>query len=248
MNIPKILNDNQGIISIIGLFIIIPTTILSDRIISCFKGKKQQKELKLILIKELWYNINFIASVNESYINQLNDLNNLHIPHYPPRTHVLEKCFEFDLLNNLIENDKKYIIEIFQLLEDMKYEFYLWKNKLVDCKIIDEQWYMVFSSTLLSYVKPLMSNMLDMWIKLVNQYGGKSDIHQITEINTIISRLISQGKWIRTAYKASEYNRECYININKFDVILCWENDWKECSKEVIEIRNIVALHESWKH
>ena len=36
------------------------------------------------------------------------------------------------------------------------------------------------------------------------------------------------------------------MDMPKFDVILCWENDWENSSKEVLEIRNLVSIHESW--
>lgn len=248
MNIQKVLNDNQGIISIVGLFIVIPASIFSEKLISFFRGRTHRKELKSILIRELWININFIANVNKSFVNQLNDINNLHIPHYPPRTNVLGKFFEFNLLNNLDINERDGLIEIYQQLEDMKYEFYLWRTKIQSCEAIDVKWYEIYSSTLLSYVKPLMTNMLEMWITLVKNIGSKSKIPQIKEVNSVIIKLISQGKWIRIAYKSSEFNKECYNNIEKFDVIICWENDWKECSKVVIEIKNTIALYESWMY
>jgi len=57
---------------------------------------------------------------------------------------------------------------------------------------------------------------------------------------------IKKGKWIRSSYKASFFNKMEYMDMPKFDVILCWENDWESSSKEVLEIRNLVSIHESW--
>ncbi len=34
-----------------------------------------------------------------------------------------------------------------------------------------------------------------------------------------------------------------------FDVIMCWENDMKgiKTQKEIIEIRDLIILHQSWR-
>ena len=62
-----------------------------------------------------------------------------------------------------------------------------------------------------------------------------------------IKEKIKEGKWIDSSYKSSFFDKLEYKDKPKFDVILCWENDWENSNKEVLEIRNLVAIHESWK-
>ena len=242
-----LLNNNQGVIAVIGLFFIIPLSIFSDKIISKYRRNEQRKELKRILLKELWININFVAQIEKSYINNLKDKINLHIPHYPPRTEILGKFFEFDLLNSLNDFEKEDVIEIYAQLKDLKDEYFLWRNLMINNRIsADEKLYINLSSTMISYVDPVMRNMLDLWIFFVKDIGAKSPISQIKELNELILKKIKDGKWIRTSYMASFYNRDEYKEVEKFDIILCWENDWKDSPKEVIEVKNIIAIHESW--
>ncbi len=245
--IAESLNNNQGIISSIGLIIVIPLAILSDKIISSWKSKKYKKELKETLLNELWINLNYVAQLEVSYRNQLKDIENFHIPHYPPRTHVLGKFFEFDILNSLDKLEKGKTIEIFEQLEDLKHEFISCKSYLMNFQSVDEVEYKKFCSTMLTYIDPLMRNMLDLWISLVKDIGAKSSVSQIQELSEIILEKIKEGKWIHSSYKASSFDKLEYRDIPKFDVILCWENDWENSNKEVLEIRNLVAIHESWK-
>ena len=245
--IAESLNNNQGIISAIGLLIVIPLAIVSDKIISFYKSRQYKKELKETLLNELWMNLNYVAQLEVSYRNQLQDTENFHILHYPPRTHVLGKFFEFDILNSLDKLEKGKTIEIFEQLEDLKHEFLSCKRYLMDIQSVDEVEYIKFCSTMLTYIDPLMKNMLDLWISLVNDIGAKSSVPQIQELSEIILQKIKKGKWIHSSYKASFFDKLEYRDMPKFDVILCWENDWENSNKEVLEIRNLVALHESWK-
>ena len=245
--IAESLNNNQGIISSIGLIIVIPLAILSDKIISSWKYKKYKKELKETLLNELWINLNYVAQLEVSYRNQLKDIENFHIPHYPPRTHVLGKFFEFDILNSLDKLEKGKTIEIFEQLEDLKHEFISCKSYLMNFQSVDEVEYKKLCSTMLTYIDPLMRNILDLWISLVKDIGAKSSVSQIQELSEIILEKIKEGKWIHSSYKASFFDKLEYRDIPKFDVILCWENDWENSNKEVLEIRNLVAIHESWK-
>ena len=171
----------------------------------------------------------------------------MHIPHYPPRTHILGKFFEFNLLNSLNNYEKGIVIETFSQLEDLKYEFYAWRNYMIKILNINIVGYKAFSSTLLSYVDPIMINMIDLWVFLVKDIGVNSVIPQIQDLNKIILKKIKEGKWIRASYKSSFFNKDEYKNLKMFDVILCWENDWKESGKEVVELKNLVLIHESWK-
>lgn len=237
------LNNNTGIISIIGLFVVIPLAILSDKIISYLKSRKYNKELKQILLQELWLNLNYVAQIEVSYRNQLDDLENFHIPNSPPRTHVLGKFFDFNLLNSLEKFEKEKTIAIFGLLEDLKYDFSYFKGYLVSVQKIDEIEYKKNCSTMLNFINPVMSNMLDLWVCLVKDIGAKSNISQIEDLNKIILKKIKDGKWIRSSYRSSFFDKVKYQNMPKFDVILCWENDWEDSNKDVLEIRNLVAIY-----
>lgn len=243
----EVINNNQGIIAVIGLLIVLPLAIMSDKIISISNRRKYRRELKEILLKELWINMNHVSQIESSYKNQLIDLQNLHIPHYPPRTHVLSKFIEYNTLSSLNKTQKEVVIEIYQQLEDLKYEFFVWKDNLHKIEIVDEHWYIAYSSTILSYIDPCMRNMVDLWIMLVKEIGGKTTLKQIKDVHNIILTKIKEGKWIRSSYKSSSFNNEEYMNIDKFDVILCWVNDWEDCNKETIEIRDTVAIFDSWK-
>lgn len=248
-SIIQLFNNNQGVIEVIGLFFVIPLTIISERMIERRRMKNQRKEIREILLKELWVNTNFVSQLEDSYFNNLNDSENLHVPHYSPRIEILEKYFNFDLLSSLNKKEKEGFIEIYSQLLNLKNEYIEWK-KLLNANpniILDHIIYKARSSTMLSYVDPLMRNILEVWLQLVRRIGSKSDIKQIQELNNIIVKLIRDRKWIRTSYKSSFFNRPEYVGINKFDVILCWKHDWTETTKEVIEVKNIVALHESWK-
>ena len=105
--------------------------------------------------------------------------------------------------------------------------------------------YGAVSSTLLSHIDPLMRNMLELWLKLVKELGMDSPIPQIKELTRLIAEEIGKGKWIRASYKATFFRRKEYENLDKFDALLCWINDWTDCPKKVIEIRKLVTLHES---
>lgn len=76
------INANQGIIELVGLFFIIPFAIISERILSARKKSAHRKELKGMLVKELWINLNYVAQIETSYENNCRDFQNLHIP--PP--------------------------------------------------------------------------------------------------------------------------------------------------------------------
>lgn len=241
------LNNNQGVISLIGFFLVIPLAILSEKLLSGKKRKKNENEFKIFLLYELWININFVAQIQRSYENNVNDKSMLHIPHYPPRTEVISKFLSFDLINCLNSDEKNLVIEVYSQLEGLKFEFLNWKENLVFKNIKDDdEIYQVLSSTMLSYIEVVMKNMLDLWIGLVKDLGKKSIIPQIRDLNKIILVEIKCGNWIRSSYKASDYNKEQFKNLKKFDVIMCWINDWQDCPKKVIEISKIVPIYESW--
>jgi hypothetical protein len=247
MELLKILNDNQGVIEVIGLFVVIPLAIISDKLISNKRIKEQRKELKQVLLKEYWINLNYVSAIEKSYYNNLNEDSNLHVPHCAPRTEILNKFFHYDLFTSLNRKEKEGLAEIFSQLENLKMEFINWKNRMVNDSqlILDHKLYSALSSTMLMFIDPLMRNLIDVWLKLVIDIGHLS-IKQIRELNILVKNKIKSGCWIDTAYKSSYFKGIKNID-PKFNTILCWENDWHESDKDVIEIKNIVHLFESWK-
>lgn len=245
----QLLNKNAGVIQVLGLFFVIPLSIVTDKIIRRSRQKKYKREMKEILLKELWMNTNFVSQLEDSYENNLLDDGNLHIPHYSPRVEILEKYFQYELLSSLSKYEKNGFIEIYSQLSNLKVEYIDWRNLLkANSEIINEPAiYTALSSTMLSYIDPLMRNLLGVWINIVKDIGARSDIKQLQDLNKVVIGYIRQGKWIRTSYKSSYFNKPEYTNIEKFDVILCWKNDWDETEKEVVEVKNILALYDSWK-
>lgn len=247
MGLQNWLNSNQGVIEAIGLLLVVPIALFSDKIISLFKKREYKKELMRLLLKEFWFNINFVSQLEVSYENNLKDAGNVHIPSYGPRVSIIEKFLEFNVLNSLGVDERDRVTEIYAQLKDLKHEYYLWRELLTKYVITrNKEIYKTISSIMLSYVDPVMQNMLDLWILLVKDFGTKSNIPQIQKLNDVIFQKIKEGKWIRATYKASAFNRDKYKNINKFDVILCWINDWPESEKKILVIKDIVTIHESW--
>jgi hypothetical protein len=150
----------------------------------------------------------------------------------------------------LEKHNKDGVLEIYSQLENLKYEYYLWRQMIFSPILIkDKEIYKLFSSTIISYIDPSMQNMLDLWIGIVLRKGGTSPIPQIQKLNDIILREIRSGKWIATSYRASGLINKKPIGMSDFDVIMCWENDMKGTitQKEIIEIRDLIILHESWR-
>ncbi len=240
------INSNQGIIELVGLFLIIPFAILSDRILSARKRAEHRKELKRMLVKELWINLNYAAQIETSCEKNFRDFQNFHLPHYAPRTEILEKYFEFEFLESLTPREKDGLVEVYAQLESLLREFLHWKSLMLTSNLAsDKTMYGAVSSTLLSHIDPLMRNMLELWLVLVRELGMASPFPQIKELTKLISEEISKGKWIRASYKATFFKRKEFEGIDKFDILLCWINDWADCPKKVIEISKLVTLHES---
>lgn len=241
----NLINDNSGVIALIGIFVVIPFALLSNNIISYFRQRSYRKELKELLLHELWININFVAAIENSYKNNLLDVGGLHMPHYPPRNEVLEKFIERDILNSLNKYEKVTILEIYAQLEGLKREYYIWRKLLFQGLYHDCEKYEIISSTMISYVSPVMKNMMEFWVRIVSEIGKNSSSQPISETYKIIKERINAKKIIASTYKASDVqNKEYYANVN---VIVCWINDWPESPIEVIEIKKIACLHPTWK-
>jgi hypothetical protein len=89
-------NQHSGLISAVGLFLIVPLAIFSDKIISWYKARKVRQGMVRVLLTELWKNLDRVSQYKQSYLNNLQDSQNLHFPHYLPSTEVIERFFSFD--------------------------------------------------------------------------------------------------------------------------------------------------------
>jgi len=242
------INNNQGVISLVGLFLIIPISIFTDRYLAYRKKKQYEVELKNLLLQELWININFVAQIEKSYENNLINSDGLHIPHYPPRIEIISKFLNFDLITSLKETEKEILIEVYSQLEGLKVEFTNWKEKMIYNNLKDNsELYKKLSLTMLYFIDAVMKNMMNLWIGIVKDLGKKSMHSQIRELNKIILDEIKKGNWIRSSYKASDFKKDMIKDLKKFDIIMCWIDDWQDCPKKIIEISKVVPLHDSWK-
>ena len=143
------INANQGIIELVGLCLIIPFAIVSDRILSARKKSAYPKELKRMLVKELWINLNYVAQIETSCEENSRDNQNLHLPHFAPRLEILEKYFELELLESLTSNEKDGLVEVYAQLGSLLREFLHWKSSLLTSDLAsDKTIYGAVSSTL----------------------------------------------------------------------------------------------------
>ena len=71
------LNENQGLIEFFGLVLVIPLAILSEQILSKRRQKKNEENLSLLLLHELWINLSFVGQIGKN-------LNSIHHFHYFP--------------------------------------------------------------------------------------------------------------------------------------------------------------------
>jgi len=124
-----LLNDNQGLISLIGLFLVIPFAILHESISKYLNRNKDKIELERLLLRELWMNINIVAQIEKSYKENLLDTN-LHIPHYPPRIEILNNLIQLNLIDSLGKDKKDCVLEIYSQRSNLKYEYYLWRQQI----------------------------------------------------------------------------------------------------------------------
>jgi hypothetical protein len=160
----KWLNENQGLIAIIGLLlawfgIVLPTN----------NSKKEQienqKMLFRLLLLELWQNMNFAYQLEVSYRNNKVSAGELiHIPNYPPRYYVLEKIISPENLK-LISQSKvspEQLLEIYAQIKMIDKEFIFWEKIVMSSNftsIIREDGgstYELASSKLLELVDVLM--------------------------------------------------------------------------------------------
>ncbi len=238
-----LLNTNQGFIAALGLFLIVPLAIFSDRIVTSFRKRNFRKDLCQLLISELFKNLNYVSQVEITYNNNLRQ-DGIHIPHYPPSTHVIGKFFDYNLVSSISPSQRQLLTEIYDQLESLKHEYYLWKELLIKLDLSNNQEaYKVLSSSMISYVKPSMQNMLNFWLPLVSTYGANSRISQVRQLADTMHKMNIESNNFNAFYKSSHYKNE-----NKQNVVFCWINDRDTSKVKVVELKDILSLHETWKN
>jgi len=236
MKIIDILNNNQGVLSALGVCFVIPLAIWSNAIIAFFKKKEYRNSLQILLLDELWQNMLSINQIVSCYEQNLTD-EDIHIPYFGPRISIIEKYFNFEIAESLPYKEKKILTEVYGQLKEFRDEYYRWHDLIFKTSVTsDKELYRFVSVPLMGYIEPLMRNILTLWVFPLKDLGSKSSFAEIRELNMVISKKIKKGKVIRGSYKSSFLSKDCN-NINNFDIILCWENDWPETTKEVIEIK-----------
>jgi high-affinity Fe2+/Pb2+ permease len=89
----RLANANEGFIAAIGVLVVVPLAIISNRLLERAHKKQLASAARNLLIHELGINLNFVGQIEESYHNNITDWfesgkepSGLHIPHYGPRT------------------------------------------------------------------------------------------------------------------------------------------------------------------
>lgn len=244
----KWINENQALIEFLGLILVIPLAIVSDQIVTFFDQRKNKKNLSLLLIHELWINLNFVSQIEQSHESNRTD-KKVHIPYFPPRTSVLSKFLSYDLLTSLPKKDQEGVTEVYAQLTELKYEYNEWRNLLTQTTIMEnKENYELRSQFVLNYISPLMKNMIDLFIRFLLRYGQKADDTRLRDLNKSITTAIQNGKWIGTTYKSSLFNPA--IQEKEISVLVCWVDNMPKNTKsniEIIELANSIPIHDSWK-
>ncbi|MBA3723951.1 MAG: hypothetical protein H0W89_03580 [Candidatus Levybacteria bacterium] len=239
----KILNDNQGVISAVGLFLVVPLSLLTGLIIDSVSKDNNRKKLAEILIDELWFNLNYVSQINNSYERNLHDTNGVHLPHYPPRTAIIEKIIEFNLIKPLSYSRK--LLEVYAQLSEAKIEFSKWVSYLnanANDILTNKNVYKTKSTTLQTYIEPLMKNMIDLWLQLLLNQDNKELNENFVAIKQEFQEKLKKNKQIRVCYKTSELKVS-----EKAFVYICWINDSKKSLPDIIELKDKAALFDTWK-
>jgi len=222
--------------------------------------EENQKMLFKLLLLELWQNMNFAYQLEVSYRNNKVSAGELaHIPKYPPRFYILEKIITPENLK-IISKSKvipEQLLEIYAQIKMIDKEFIIWVNIVMSnnftsiIKEDDGSTYELASSKLLELVNILMRNSIWLWLEILRdeKLVKETKNNLLIDLSKKINNFIRNGRWINPTYKASFYkDLKNQPEDQKFDIILCWENDWIDSGKEIIELKNIIPLHETWKN
>lgn len=236
-------NKNSGFLSLLLLIITIIFGFITPKVLEYFSKKGFRKDLKDLLIIELLANIDFVAQIHSSHNKNLDpNSTNLYVPTKSPRVDVIEKFIQYNIIFSLNKRHRESILNVYAQLEGLKREYYIWRENTVSVPIIikEPDIYKQLSLPMTGYIETVMTNMIDLWIEIVNESGSDSSYEVVREINKVIRMKIKNGKWIRGCYKSSFYNVQGWEHIDKFDVIMCWVNDGSITDKEIIEIKSFI--------
>jgi len=90
-------NENEGFIAAVGIFVVVPLALLSNRLLEKAHRKQLAAVATNLLVFELWHNLNYVSQIERSYENNFGWFDTakepagLHVPHFGPRTSIFEK-------------------------------------------------------------------------------------------------------------------------------------------------------------
>lgn len=246
----QLANENSGFIAAVGIFVVVPLALLSNRLLEKARRTQRASVATNLLVLELWHNLNYVGQIEKSYENNFEifdteEPRGIHVPHFGPRTSILEKFITVEHLVSLDEQKAVGLLEIYAQLCSLREEFNRWRDSL-SATLGNQELYEAFSSTLLSIVDPLMRNMTDLWVRLLALDSFNPHLPQIASAATLIRSRIMSGQMLHPTYKSSYFMTHPRV-FGLQDKIICWRDDWKDAPVEVIELSRVAPLHESWR-
>jgi|GEM_PF-5318321 hypothetical protein len=222
--------------------------------------KKLQNFFEATLIMQLWQNMNFISSIERSYNKNLNIKDHyIHEPKFSPSIAILEKLIDIQMLSNwnISDLDKQLILGIYQDTIEVKNLFNKWKINLsqYDNLTTEENInrYKKDSVLLLEYIDIVMRNSVQLFCNLLENKTLIKSIpnerirHKFLDVSNEIFVAQKEEIVFYPTYKSSYTQDGMYKPQDQYDGIICWENDLKDCDKKIIELKDIIPLHNSWK-
>lgn len=245
-------NDNSGFVSALGLFLVIPFAIWSSRLMENKRRAELAKSSLLILMHELWINLNYAAAIERSYNNnfeifELENPRGVHTPHYLPRTSIIEKFIGPEQLSSLSLSRQSALIEIYAQLTDLRAESIRWREALLRREMLnDRDLYVAFSSTLVSYIPTVMRNMLLLWVDILNEVGSDSSEPVIKKVSLKIKKYMRVGMDLQTCYRSSDTVR-LKLPLSDRTILVCWVNDMPTLPCPIMDMQQLAALHPTWR-
>ena len=225
-------NNNGGFVSAIGLFLIIQFAVWSSFFLDVRRRRKQESAIIALLVQELWHNLNYVSGIEKSYednfdLFEIDGQAGFYLPHYGPRTAIIEKFLDADHLASLNQDRQSKIIEILAQLFSVKEEFVRWREMMCSSTRMqdDQDLYVAASSTMISFVDPVMRNMLSLWIDILLERGHTSSLTEIAAATDTIKFVYASKRPVLITYKSSSLNATS-IELVDDTIILCWRHDW----------------------
>jgi len=245
----KITNNNSGFITALGLLFVVPLSIISTNIIEHNRKIKIVNGFMESLMDELWHNLNHIHQISESHLKNVARIDNnetssnpeIGIPRYGPRLAILDKIVANDYLYSLDQPYRRFVSDIYVQLSGLKEEFEFWKKNIMTMDLSNKNLYEAISSTMMTYIAPLMQNMLTVWVDIIIKIGSSSCFPQIHKTALTIQEKLKDGKMHLEVYKTSLLQNISHQLLND-GVVICWVNDWSGIPCNVIELKDIADL------